>query len=70
MLESVTKEKESTKEHYEKLLERERERAEEREYSMKKEFSAKLNELEEQYNALREHLEQGDSFGPDNVVRN
>lgn len=69
MLESVTKEKETTKEHYEKLLEQEREQAEEREYSIKKEFSTKLNELEDQYNALREHIEQSDSFGPENVVR-
>lgn len=67
VLESVTREKEVAKEHYEKLLEREREQAEEREYSIKKEFSAKLNELEDQYNALREHIEQGDSFGPENV---
>uniref|UniRef100_A0A915D4U9 Protein FAM184A/B N-terminal domain-containing protein n=1 Tax=Ditylenchus dipsaci TaxID=166011 RepID=A0A915D4U9_9BILA len=49
------------------LLEREREQAEEREYSIKKEFSTKLNELEDQYNALREHIEQSDSFGPENV---
>uniref|UniRef100_F1KRI0 Tag-278 n=1 Tax=Ascaris suum TaxID=6253 RepID=F1KRI0_ASCSU len=58
VLESVTKEKESTKEHYEGLLDKERQQAEEREYAMKKEFSAKLNELEEQYNALKEQLEQ------------
>ncbi|KHN84403.1 Uncharacterized protein Tcan_08401 [Toxocara canis] len=58
VLESVTKEKESTKEHYEGLLDRERQQAEEREYAMKKEFSAKLNELEEQYNNLKEQLEQ------------
>ncbi|KAI1731987.1 hypothetical protein Ddc_00835 [Ditylenchus destructor] len=67
VLESVTKEKETTKEHYERLLEKEREQAEEREYSIKKEFSTKLNELEDQYNALREHIEQSDSFGPENV---
>ncbi|VDK17305.1 unnamed protein product [Anisakis simplex] len=57
VLESVTKEKESTKEHYEGLLDRERQQAEEREFAMKKEFSAKLNELEEQYNGLKEQLE-------------
>ncbi|KAM3727110.1 hypothetical protein ACO02O_03794 [Dirofilaria immitis] len=57
VLESVTKEKESTKDHYESLLERERQQAEEREYAMKKEFSSKLNELELQYNNLKEHLE-------------
>uniref|UniRef100_A0A915PUY6 Protein FAM184A/B N-terminal domain-containing protein n=1 Tax=Setaria digitata TaxID=48799 RepID=A0A915PUY6_9BILA len=57
VLESVTKEKESTKEHYEGLLERERRQAEEREYAMKKEFSSKLNELESQYNTLKDHLE-------------
>lgn len=69
MLESVTKEKETSKEHYEKLLEQEREQAEEREYSIKKEFSTKLNELEDQYNALREHIEQSDSFRPENIVK-
>ncbi|VDM08304.1 unnamed protein product [Wuchereria bancrofti] len=57
VLESVTKEKESTKDHYESLLERERQQAEEREYAMKKEFSSKLNELESQYNNLKDHLE-------------
>lgn len=57
VLESVTKEKESTKDHYESLLERERQQAEEREYAMKKEFSSKLNELESQYNSLKDHLE-------------
>uniref|UniRef100_A0A1I7VEM9 Trichohyalin n=1 Tax=Loa loa TaxID=7209 RepID=A0A1I7VEM9_LOALO len=59
VLESVTKEKESTKDHYESLLERERQQAEEREYAMKKEFSSKLNELESQYNSLKDHLEHG-----------
>uniref|UniRef100_A0AC34Q5A6 Protein FAM184A/B N-terminal domain-containing protein n=1 Tax=Panagrolaimus sp. JU765 TaxID=591449 RepID=A0AC34Q5A6_9BILA len=67
VLESLTKEKESTKEHYEKMLEKEREQAEEREFSMKKEFSTKLNELEEQYGSLREHLETSETFGPENV---
>uniref|UniRef100_A0A0R3RI27 FAM184 domain-containing protein n=1 Tax=Elaeophora elaphi TaxID=1147741 RepID=A0A0R3RI27_9BILA len=57
VLESVTKEKESTKDHYESLLVRERQQAEEREYAMKKEFSSKLNELESQYNSLKDHLE-------------
>ncbi|KAK6109596.1 hypothetical protein QQG55_36625 [Brugia pahangi] len=57
VLESVTKEKESTKDHYESLLERERQQAEEREYAMKKEFTSKLNELESQYNSLKDHLE-------------
>lgn len=57
VLESVTKEKEATKDHYESLLERERQQAEEREYAMKKEFSSKLNELESQYNSLKDHLE-------------
>ncbi|CAG9536950.1 unnamed protein product [Cercopithifilaria johnstoni] len=57
VLESVTKEKESTKDHYESLLEKERQQAEEREYAMKKEFSSKLNELESQYNSLKDHLE-------------
>ncbi|VDM96997.1 unnamed protein product [Thelazia callipaeda] len=57
VLESVTKEKESTKDRYESLLETERQQAEEREYAMKKEFSSKLNELESQYSSLRDHLE-------------
>jgi hypothetical protein len=46
MLESVTKEKEAAAQHYEKLLERDREIAEEREYAIKREFSMKLTELE------------------------
>lgn len=54
----MTKEKKSTKDHYEGLLERERQQAEEREYAMKKEFSSKLNELESQYNNLKDHLER------------
>ncbi|KAK0397496.1 hypothetical protein QR680_002147 [Steinernema hermaphroditum] len=58
VLESVTKEKETAKENYEKLLEQEREQAEGREYAMKKEFTSKLNELEEQYTNLKEQLEQ------------
>uniref|UniRef100_A0A1I7ZUV7 FAM184 domain-containing protein n=1 Tax=Steinernema glaseri TaxID=37863 RepID=A0A1I7ZUV7_9BILA len=58
VLESVTKEKETEKENYEKLLEQEREQAEGREYAMKKEFTSKLNELEEQYTSLKEQLEQ------------
>ncbi|CAJ0933003.1 unnamed protein product, partial [Mesorhabditis belari] len=57
MLDTVTKEKESTKENYEKLLAKEKQQAEAREHAMKKEFSTKLNELEEQYNALKEDLE-------------
>lgn len=57
-MESVTKEKESTKQHYEGLLDKERQQAEEREFAMKKEFTSKLNELEDQYNSLRDHFEQ------------
>ncbi|KAK6766255.1 hypothetical protein RB195_025885 [Necator americanus] len=57
VLESVTKEKEATKEHYEGLLVKERQQAEAREHAMKKEFSSKLNELEEQYTSLKEDLE-------------
>ncbi|VDL82000.1 unnamed protein product [Nippostrongylus brasiliensis] len=57
VLESVTKEKESTTEQYEGLLLKERQQAEAREHAMKKEFSSKLNELEEQYTSLKEDLE-------------
>ncbi|VDP03695.1 unnamed protein product [Heligmosomoides polygyrus] len=57
VLESVTKEKEATKDHYEGLLIKERQQAEAREHAMKKEFSSKLNELEEQYTSLKEDLE-------------
>ena len=57
MLESVTKEKETTKEHYENLLDQERAQAEEREYAMKKEFGKKLNEIEDQYNSLKDHFD-------------
>jgi hypothetical protein len=56
-LESVTKEKESTKAHYEALLEQEHIQAEEREFAMKKEFGNKLNDIEEQYNGLREQFD-------------
>lgn len=56
VLETVTKEKESTKEHYEGLLEKERQQAQEREFAMKKEFTTKLNELEDQYNSLKEQF--------------
>ena len=69
MLESVTKEKEATTKHYEKLVERDRELAEEREYVIKREFSIKLNELESQYNALREHIDKtDDDCGTGNMV--
>uniref|UniRef100_A0A914W0X8 Nuclear mitotic apparatus protein 1 n=1 Tax=Plectus sambesii TaxID=2011161 RepID=A0A914W0X8_9BILA len=57
VLESVTKEKETTKEHYEHLMEQERAQADERELAMKKEFGNKLNEIEEQYNGLRDHFD-------------
>ncbi|KAK5967231.1 M protein repeat protein [Trichostrongylus colubriformis] len=57
VLESVTKEKEAAKEHYENILVKERQQAEAREHAMKKEFSSKLNELEEQYTCLKEDLE-------------
>ncbi|KAF8354734.1 tag-278, partial [Pristionchus pacificus] len=57
VLESVKGERESTKEHYENLLTKEREQADARELSMKKEFTIKLNELEEQYNSLKEDLQ-------------
>ncbi len=60
VLQTVTKEKETTKEHYESLLEKEKQLAEEREFAMKKEFNAKLTDLEEQCAVLREQLEQRD----------
>lgn len=69
VLETVTKEKESTKAHYEDILERERQQAEEREFAMKKEFSSKLNELEAQYNNLKDHIER-DSHRNDEVIYN
>lgn len=70
MLKSATEEKESCAERCKDLLERERAEAEERELNMRQEFSTKLNELEEQYNGLREHVEREgiEHFGPENVV--
>uniref|UniRef100_A0AAF5DSQ6 FAM184 domain-containing protein n=2 Tax=Strongyloides stercoralis TaxID=6248 RepID=A0AAF5DSQ6_STRER len=56
VLESVTKEKEACKENYERELIKEKEASQEREFLMKKEFSLKLNKLEEQYSNLREKM--------------
>ncbi|KAJ1362554.1 hypothetical protein KIN20_022149 [Parelaphostrongylus tenuis] len=67
VLESVTKEKEATKEHYEGLLVKERQQAEAREHAMKKEFSSKLNELEEQYTSLKEDLEHSAKLDRDEL---
>ncbi|CAI5455336.1 unnamed protein product [Caenorhabditis angaria] len=67
VLDSVTKEKESTKEHYESLLLKERQQAEAREHAMKKEFSSKLNELEEQYTSLKEELEESARLDKDEL---
>lgn len=41
--------------------------AEAREHSMKKEFSTKLNELEEQYTALKEELEHTAKLDKDEI---
>lgn len=59
MLNSVTEEKEGCAERCKQLLDRERAEAEERELALRREFTEKLGELEEQYNGLREHVEQG-----------
>nr|Q11102.1 RecName: Full=Putative protein tag-278 [Caenorhabditis elegans] len=67
VLHSVTKEKETTKEHYEGLLLKERQQAESREHAMKKEFSCKLNELEEQYTSLKEELEESARLDKDEL---
>ncbi|CAI2357008.1 unnamed protein product [Caenorhabditis sp. 36 PRJEB53466] len=67
VLDSVTKEKETTKEHYESLLLKERQQAELREHAMKKEFSCKLNELEEQYTSLKEELEESARLDKDEL---
>ncbi|PAV79120.1 hypothetical protein WR25_03201 isoform B [Diploscapter pachys] len=67
VLENVTKEKESTKEHYENLLFKEKQQAEAREHAMKKEFSSKLNELEEQYTSLKEDLEHSARLDKDEL---
>uniref|UniRef100_A0A8R1I6P5 FAM184 domain-containing protein n=1 Tax=Caenorhabditis japonica TaxID=281687 RepID=A0A8R1I6P5_CAEJA len=67
VLDSVTKEKENTKEHYESLLLKERQQAELREHAMKKEFSCKLNELEEQYTSLKEELEESARLDKDEL---
>ncbi|CAO4385142.1 unnamed protein product [Caenorhabditis nigoni] len=67
VLDSVTKEKENTKEHYESLLLKERQQAEIREHAMKKEFSCKLNELEEQYTSLKEELEESARLDKDEL---
>ncbi|KAI6239043.1 hypothetical protein M3Y99_00606200 [Aphelenchoides fujianensis] len=67
VLESVTKEKETSKEHYEKLLEKEREQAEAREESLRRELCTKFNELEEQYNALKDYVDESGAFGPEST---
>lgn len=67
VLHSVTNEKENTKEHYESLLLKERQQAEVREHAMKKEFSCKLNELEEQYTSLKEELEESARLDKDEL---
>lgn len=63
VLESVTKEKETSKEHYEKLLEQ----ADSREQSLRKELSTKFNELEVQYNALKDYVNESGDFGPESA---
>lgn len=67
VLETVTKEKESTKEHYEGLLDKERQQAQEREFAMKKEFTTKLNELEDQYNSLKDQFGNVPQYDRDEV---
>uniref|UniRef100_A0A0N4ZCD8 FAM184 domain-containing protein n=1 Tax=Parastrongyloides trichosuri TaxID=131310 RepID=A0A0N4ZCD8_PARTI len=57
VLESVTKEKELCKENYERELLKEKEASQDREFQMKKEFSAKLNKLEDQYSSLRDKMD-------------
>lgn len=61
VLESVTKEKETSKEHYEKLLEQ----ADDREKSLRKELSTKFNELESQYNSLKDFVDESGAFDPE-----
>jgi hypothetical protein len=72
MLESVTRDKEDCMERYEVMLHNERADAEERETNMRREFTEKLGELEEQYNELREHVNResggADELGPENEV--
>lgn len=58
MLESVTRDKDGCVQQYEEMLQNERLLSERRENELRREFSAKLGELEEQYNGLREHVEQ------------
>lgn len=67
VLDSVNKENENTKEHYESMLLKERQQAEVREHAMKKEFSCKLNELEEQYTSLKEELEESARLDKDEL---
>ncbi|CAD5222517.1 unnamed protein product [Bursaphelenchus xylophilus] len=67
VLQSVTKEKETSKEHYEQLLGAEREQAEQREHHLRKELCSKFNELEEQYNSLKEFVDGTQTFGPDSM---
>ena len=70
MLEAVTKEKEGAKEKLEEALGEEKGKAQEREMALRREFSAKLGELEEQYNGLRAHVEEeSGQLGPENEVR-
>ena len=70
MLESVTKEKATSKEHYERLLEQERESAERREEALRRDLCSKFNELEEQYNALKLYVDESGALGPTSSVSN
>jgi len=63
VLETVTNEKKTSQEHYEKLLEQ----ADAREKSLRKELSTKFNELEEQYNALKDYVDESGAFGPESA---
>ncbi|CAD5216410.1 unnamed protein product [Bursaphelenchus okinawaensis] len=67
VLESVTKEKETSKVQYEKMLEQEREQAEQREHTLRKELCTKFNELEEQYNSLKDFVDGTETFRPDSA---
>ncbi|KAL3112787.1 hypothetical protein niasHT_019761 [Heterodera trifolii] len=70
MLQSVTSEKDGCEQRCQELVDRERADAEERELTLRREFSAKLGELEEQYNGLRQHVERENTehFVPENKL--
>lgn len=56
-MDNVSKEKETVKDQYEQQLEEERIKFEEREFSLKKEYTTKLNEMEKKQKSFQDKLD-------------